>query len=112
MSDTGLAARVAGAVGTIDAAAWNALAGDNPFTRHEFLTALEESGSVGPGTGWQPVPLVISSEDGGDLLELNALVAAGSLTPAVDRTFPLERAADAVDHLTDGAVRGKIALTI
>ena len=60
----------------------------------------------------QTLGTFISSEDGGDLLELNALVAAGSLTPAVDRTFPLEQAADAVDHLTDGAVRGKIALTI
>jgi len=26
----------------------------DPFTRHEFLLALETSGSVGPGTGWQP----------------------------------------------------------
>jgi hypothetical protein len=72
VSDTGLAARVAGAVGTIDEAAWNALAGDNPFTRHEFLTALEDSGSVGPGTGWQPVPLVISSEDGPPLAAMPA----------------------------------------
>ena len=27
---------------------------DDPFTRHRFLLALEESGSVGRGTGWQP----------------------------------------------------------
>ncbi len=26
----------------------------DPFTTHRFLLALEESGSVGPGTGWQP----------------------------------------------------------
>lgn len=26
----------------------------DPFTTHRFLNALEESGSVGPGTGWQP----------------------------------------------------------
>ena len=26
----------------------------DPFTTHRFLSALEESGSVGPGTGWQP----------------------------------------------------------
>ena len=26
----------------------------DPFTTHRFLVALEESGSVGPGTGWQP----------------------------------------------------------
>ncbi|WP_071674510.1 GNAT family N-acetyltransferase [Nioella nitratireducens] len=26
----------------------------DPFTTHRFLRALEESGSVGPGSGWQP----------------------------------------------------------
>ncbi len=63
-----LAARAAGSVGAFDRAEWNALAGaDNPFVSHEFLTALEDSGSVGPGTGWQSVPLVIS-EEGGPLL--------------------------------------------
>ncbi len=30
----------------------------DPFTTHRFLTALEHSGSVGPGTGWQSRPLV------------------------------------------------------
>ena len=60
-----LAARLGGSVGAFGRDQWNALAGtDNPFVSHEFLTALEDSGSVGPGTGWQPVPLVISAEDG------------------------------------------------
>jgi len=27
---------------------------DDPFTTHRFLSALETSGSVGPGTGWRP----------------------------------------------------------
>ncbi len=27
---------------------------NDPFTTHRFLSALDESGSVGPGTGWQP----------------------------------------------------------
>lgn len=35
--------------------AWDALAVDaGPFLQHAFLAALEDSGSVGPGTGWQP----------------------------------------------------------
>tara|TARA_B100001179_G_scaffold210973_1_gene177941 strand:+ start:1314 stop:2423 length:1110 start_codon:yes stop_codon:yes gene_type:complete len=63
---------MAGSVGAFDAAAWNALAGDNPFMRHEFLTALEDSGSVGPGSGWQPVPLVISAEGGPPLAAMPA----------------------------------------
>ncbi len=76
MSDGGLAARIAGSVGAFDRASWNALAGDNPFVSHEFLTALEDSGSVGPGTGWQPVPIVISA-DGGPLLAAMPAYAKG-----------------------------------
>ncbi|MFG6529526.1 MULTISPECIES: GNAT family N-acetyltransferase [unclassified Sulfitobacter] len=30
----------------------------DPFTTYRFLSALERSGSVGPGTGWQPQYLV------------------------------------------------------
>ncbi|ALG89078.1 MULTISPECIES: GNAT family N-acetyltransferase [Actibacterium] len=30
----------------------------DPFTTHRFLKALEDSGSVGPGTGWQPRHLI------------------------------------------------------
>ncbi len=33
----------------------------DPFTTHRFLRALEVSGSVGPGTGWQPRHLVAKS---------------------------------------------------
>ena len=43
----------------IDAGQWNALAGDYPFLRHEFLAALEHSGCVGAGTAWQPLPLCV-----------------------------------------------------
>lgn len=63
MSDSSLVARVLGAVGGVPVEAWDALAGEgNPFMRHAFLTALEDSGSVGPGTGWQSAPIVL--EDG------------------------------------------------
>jgi predicted N-acyltransferase len=39
----------------VAAAEWNALgAVDNPFTRFEFLAALEHSHCVGRGSGWEP----------------------------------------------------------
>ena len=38
----------------------------DPFTTHRFLLALETSGSVGPGSGWQPRPLV--ARQGGDVI--------------------------------------------
>jgi hypothetical protein len=45
---------------------WNTLAGDSPFLRHEFLTALERSGCVGRGTAWEPSYLL--AKDGGNLV--------------------------------------------
>lgn len=60
-----LFAKLGGSVGAFDAAVWDALVPDgNPFMRHGFLTALEDSGSVGEGTGWQPAPIVIEDEHG------------------------------------------------
>ncbi len=45
--------RVARSLADVDAAQWNALAaGSEPFLRHEFLLALEESGCAVPATGW------------------------------------------------------------
>ncbi len=42
----------------VPAEQWNALAGANPFLRHEFLVALERAGCVGANTGWEPSYLV------------------------------------------------------
>ena len=58
-------ARIAPGVATLDAAQWDALAGaGDPFLTHAFLSALEDSGSVGEGTGWTPAPIVVEGEDG------------------------------------------------
>lgn len=37
---------------------------DNPFLAHRFLAALEDSGSVGPGTGWSPLHAVAEDDSG------------------------------------------------
>ena len=64
MSDGEYTCRVASSVGSLPADEWDALTAGNPFLSHAFLTALEESGSVGPGTGWHPAPLVLERGDG------------------------------------------------
>ncbi len=46
--------RVVDTLADIEAAAWDALAGGNPFLRHAFLHALHESGCASPATGWTP----------------------------------------------------------
>lgn len=60
MSEGDFAIRLAGSVGTVPQQDWDALdASGNPFTSHRFLDIMEQSGSVGPGTGWAPAPLVL-----------------------------------------------------
>ncbi|MCH1930546.1 GNAT family N-acetyltransferase [Shewanella sp. A25] len=51
---------LASGVNSIKPARWNALMGeDNPFTRHEFIHALEDSGSACAKTGWIPRHLCV-----------------------------------------------------
>lgn len=48
----------------VPATDWNAcVEPDNPFARHEFLSALEESGCVNAENGWQPHHFVLSDEE-------------------------------------------------
>ncbi|MEQ1499323.1 MAG: GNAT family N-acetyltransferase [Novosphingobium sp.] len=71
-------ARIGSAVGDLPATEWDALAGGNPFVSHAFLTALEESGSVGPGTGWTPAPITIADAQGRLIAALPAYLKAHS----------------------------------
>jgi uncharacterized protein len=57
--------RLADGVAKVDGAAWDDCAGGaNPSLSHDFLTAMEDSRSVGKGTGWLPRPLLLESADG------------------------------------------------
>ena len=40
-------------IADIPAAQWDALAEDNPFLKHAYLNALQETGCASPKTGWQ-----------------------------------------------------------
>ncbi|MEV6596970.1 NAD(P)-dependent alcohol dehydrogenase [Actinoplanes sp. NPDC051346] len=53
----------------------------------------------------------IASEDAAGLVEIRKLIEAGAIIPAIDRTFPLDRAAEAVQHLLDGRAQGKVVIT-
>ena len=47
-------------IADVQADDWDALhSGDDPFVEHAFLDALEASGSVGAGTGWQPLHVTV-----------------------------------------------------
>jgi len=48
----------------------------------------------------------------GDLLTLTELIEAGTLTPVIDRTYPLIEAPDAISYLEKGHASGKIVITV
>jgi predicted N-acyltransferase len=58
-------ARILESIAQIDARSWNALAGAaQPFLRHEFFLALEESGCAAARTGWTPRHLIVEDAKG------------------------------------------------
>ena len=60
----------------------------------------------------QKLGTFISKERGEDLEELRTLLEAGTITPVIDRTFPLDLVPEAIRYLRDGRARGKIVITV
>ena len=60
----------------------------------------------------QKLGFFVASEKAADLVVLTELVESGKLTPAIDRTFPLDEAPAAVDHMTAGRARGKVVVEV
>jgi NADPH:quinone reductase-like Zn-dependent oxidoreductase len=60
----------------------------------------------------QRLSMLVAKERASDLVTLAELIEKGSLTPVLDRAFPLAEAGDALRLLSSGAVRGKVALTV
>jgi predicted N-acyltransferase len=55
--------RVVESLAGVPADRWNALAPDDPFTSHEFLSALIDTGCASARTGWRP-QIVLLEKDG------------------------------------------------
>jgi NADPH:quinone reductase-like Zn-dependent oxidoreductase len=66
--------------------------------------SLAERGIRATNVGMQP--------DARRLEELARMVDAGELTVRLERTFPLERASEALEESRTGHVRGKIVLLV
>jgi hypothetical protein len=60
--ETEVIAKITSGISGLNARAWDRLAGGDPFVSHAFLSALEDSVSVGPGTGWTPAPILIEDD--------------------------------------------------
>ncbi len=73
---------------------------------HRQLAALALSPFVK-----QRLTSLLSKESADDLAVLVELVEQGRIRPVLERTFALDAAAEAIDLLAAGHVRGKVALT-
>jgi hypothetical protein len=54
----------------------------------------------------------VSGEKRQDLLTLADLLTTGQVTPVIDRTYPLDEAADALGYVAAGHTRGKVVVTV
>jgi NADPH:quinone reductase-like Zn-dependent oxidoreductase len=54
----------------------------------------------------------VSLNNKADLTALKDLVEAGKVTPVIDRTYPLNEAAAAVQHVREGHAQGKTVITV
>jgi NADPH:quinone reductase-like Zn-dependent oxidoreductase len=56
--------------------------------------------------------MVSAKATAADLGVLRELLVAGTITPVVERTYPLSGVPDAIRHLKAGKARGKLVITI
>ena len=64
------------------------------------------------GFSRQQLKPLISVEKHRDLLTLADLLATRQVTPLIDRTYPLDEAADALRYVGAGHTRGKVVITL
>jgi NADPH:quinone reductase-like Zn-dependent oxidoreductase len=60
----------------------------------------------------QRLTMFIAKQRSTDLERLTELIEAGTLTPSIDRTYPLDRVPQAMRYLEAGKARGKVAITV
>jgi len=58
------------------------------------------------------IGMMIAKPAQADLALIAGLIAAGTITPVIDRRYPLSETADAIRYIEDGHARGKVVLTV
>ena len=62
--------------------------------------------------GNQKMPFFLAKNSKDDLLVLTKLIEAGKVRPVIDRTYPLNRTAEAIRYLETGHARAKVVITV
>lgn len=60
----------------------------------------------------QNLGALVNSENARDLVALTELIDAGTVIPAIDRTYPLSETPAAIQYLQNGHARGKVVITV
>ncbi|HEX2382098.1 MAG TPA: NAD(P)-dependent alcohol dehydrogenase [Acidimicrobiales bacterium] len=60
----------------------------------------------------QKLGMLTSTENSNDLNVLRDLIETGQVTPSVDRTYPLNEAADAIRYVKEARAKGKVVITV
>jgi predicted N-acyltransferase len=60
--ETEIIAKIGSGISGLNPRAWDRLVEGDPFLTYAFLSALEDSGSVEPGTGWTPAPILVEDD--------------------------------------------------
>lgn len=98
MSRARRALRPGGVYQTLGGTGWGIL---RAIALGPLLSLASGRRHVGLMLGWKPFAPA-------DMAVLTAMVAAGTLKPAIDRRFPLSETADALRWLDEGRSRGKV----
>jgi NADPH:quinone reductase-like Zn-dependent oxidoreductase len=65
---------------------------------------------LGPGRG--RIHVTVAAPGAENLATLRGLVEAGKVTPVVDRTYPLDRTAEAIRYLEEEHARAKVVISV
>jgi NADPH:quinone reductase-like Zn-dependent oxidoreductase len=70
------------------------------------------AGKVTFRSGGQQMRNFLVSMKAENLVALTKLIESGSVTPVIDRTYPLSEAAEAIRYVGSGRARGKVAISV
>jgi NADPH:quinone reductase-like Zn-dependent oxidoreductase len=60
----------------------------------------------------QRLRMIVATAHNADLVILKEFIEAGTVTPVVDRTYPLSEVPDAIRYLNEGHARGKLVIAV